>query len=437
MRQSLIEQLDGLSSNRSAKTNPKTKTEDSASKVEAEAIEIVRGDLAIERIASELELVLVSGQPIVPFAAISRHSLQKFWEWAQRDLDQTIISEISETLGANKRPSDRTMELSLKKLIDVVQPLFQSAAKDEDFGRRLSIQMGGREVYETIPTILMAFSYVGYIKSGLALGRELSADGSLEAIEYALGQTEFPSLSIKKLWCLSFVGGMAKPELLAEAIAKLGSRKNELILRKAGFGEYLDALLIDSQKRIEIIEEQSGIFRDVDLMCKSIDRFHHLARGMSFQFEMGKNAEWHLQLEALIKRGASALNSRFEDIVPRVNAVLRPAKPGKATQIDPSEVLVAFNCLYILAATRAARESLAVNAIVDKAWKDIGGALEVVVDQVFDHYKLVAGNDQSATVQAEVAIKFCTIRFGAEYAAILKRNKVNIEKRAKKKVRRA
>ncbi len=111
--------------------------------------------------------------------------------------------------------------------------------------------------------------------------------------------------------------------------------------------------------------------------------------------------------------------------------MLRP-KPsnGSAPHLDPADVLQAYNGLYILAATRTARESLAVNAIVDRVWRDVGKSLEAMVDRIFEHFKQSAGGDQFDHAQVDIAIKFCSIRFGAEYAAILRKNKDNIIKRS-------
>jgi len=429
MRGSPLEQLGALSSSRgvaagTTDNKPQVRPDD-------EAIFAVQKDMAIERISAELSLLLLDGEPEVFGAGIRRFALDHFWEWIQRDLDQNAIAEINKSLGGQDQPTEREVELTLGKIIDIVTPIIQSCFRDDELRRRLTIQMGGPAVFETVPVILSAFGYVGYIKSGVRFGRELSGHEDPDALKYALEHIEFPSNDVKGLWCQSFTSGVSRTDILAATIAKLSYASTSEAITKSGFAEFVDALLINAQQQIEIIENQSGIFKDIDLTCRAIDRFHQIARGLQFHLELSKSSKWNYSLERLVKRGANSLSGKFSDILRDVKKVLGPAQNGKAAgRLDPADVLHAYNGLYILAATRSARESLAVNAVVDRVWKDVGISLEAMVDPIFEHFKLSAGSDALDSAQVDIAIKFCSIRFGEDYAAILSRNKANILRRA-------
>lgn len=429
MRRSPLEQLSELSNMRStAKVSAKT---DTVSYADDDAIAAVQNDMAIERISAELAPILLDGQPEVFGAGICRVSLNRFWHWAQRDLNPSEFAEINNSLGGHRQPSERDIEISLNRIVEIVTPLLGECAADAELKRRLSIQMGGDDVFDVVPIILIAFSYIGYIKSGVNLGRELSAHEEPEALSYALEQMQFPSIETKKLWCQSFTSGIARPDFLVAAIAKLSYATTEDAIKKTGFGEFVDALLVNAQQQTEIIENQSGLFRDIDLTCRAIDRFHHIARGLQFHLDLSKSSAWNASLERLVKRGASSLSKKFSDILHDVSKVLRPAPKGVASvRLDPADVLQAYNGLYIMAATRPARESLAVNAVVDRVWKDVGTSLEAMVDRIFEHFKHTTGSDAFDVAQVDIVIKFCSIRFGAEYASILRRNKDNIVRRA-------
>jgi len=429
MRRSPLEQLNALSASRS-KANAEN-DEKSAILVEDEAVAAIHRDMAIERITAELELILLDGQPEVFGAGIRRSALDHFWEWLQRDLQQEEIFLVNEVLGGQSQPSERQIEVALSNIVEMVSPLLQKCHEDPETKRRLTIQMGGPEVFEVLPTILLAFRYVSYIKSGVNLGRELSASEDPGAFAYALEHISFPTAEVKSLWCQSFVSGVLRADLLAATIAKLSYASTDEAIKKSGFGEYVGALLTNAQQQIEIIENQTGIFRDIDLTCRAIDRFHQIARGLQFHLDLSKSSKWNVALERLVKRGALSLSSRFSDVLHDVNKVLGPAPKGaNSVGLDPANVLQAYNGLYVMAATRSARESLAVNAVVERVWKDVGTALEAMVDRIFEHFKHSAGSDAFDTAQVEIAIKFCSIRFGAEYAAILRRNKDNIVRRA-------
>lgn len=428
MRRSPLEQLDALSGRRTAE---KPAAEPVAKKTDEDAIAAVHKDMAIERISNELAVLIVEGKPEIFGASISRKALEHFWEWAQRDLDVEQIAEINKTIGGQHQPDERELEIALNRIVELVTPLLEKSDNDTELKRRLTIQMGGLDVFEAVPTILLAFSYVGYIKSGLDLGQELNSQEDNEALGYALEHMEFPSNDIKSLWCQSFASKLLRADGLAATISKLSFATTEDAIKKSGFAEFVDALITNAQQQIEIIENQSGMFRDIDLTCRAIDRFHQIARGLQFHLDLAKTSKWNVALERLIKRGADSLNGKFSDILVDVNKVLRP-KPsnGSEPHLDPADVLQAYNGLYILAATRTARESLAVNAIVDRVWRDVGKSLEAMVDRIFEHFKQSAGGDQFDHAQVDIAIKFCSIRFGAEYAAILRKNKDNIIKRS-------
>ncbi|MGJ8528466.1 hypothetical protein [Maritalea sp.] len=428
MQRSPIEQLAALSSNRKASESPAVS--DVEIEIDSEEIALVQKDLAIERILTALNTVVTSAAPVIKQAAISKDAIEHLWEWAQRDLDPDVVANLNQALGSGAIPTDYELEKHLSEIINLVEPLYVKCNSDDELQRRLSIQMGGAEVYEVVPTILLAFNYVGYIQSGATFGRELSSFDDPEALKYALEQIDFPSTDIKKLWCLSFVAGVARPDILAATIAKLCFANTEEAFKKTGYSEFLDALVLEAQKQIEIIEQQAGLFKDVDLMCKAIDRFHHIARGLHLHLDLPKSAKWNLLLEGFTKRGAVALHSRFSDVLANMKNVLRPTKGETSAAINPADVLQAYNGLYILSATRSARESLAVNAMVEKNWKDVGYALENLIDRVFEHYKRVGANDKVTRTRVEVLIKFCAIRFGLDYATTLAKHKSNIERRS-------
>ncbi|MCZ4271142.1 hypothetical protein [Maritalea porphyrae] len=429
MRRSPLEQLNALSASRSS--DRLSTSNDHATKVDDDAVAAVHKDMAIERISSELGPIILDGQPEMFGAGIRRSALDHFWEWAQRDLDQTEISKINDVLGGQSQPDEREIERSLSKIVDIVSPIFAQNVADSEQKRRLTIQVGGVEVFDAIPTILLAFSYISYIGTGANLGRELSENEEPEAFIYALEHIDFPSNDIKSLWCQTFATGVLRPDLLAAAIAKLSYASTEEAIKKSGYGEYVDALITNAQQQIEMIEKQTGIFRDIDLTCKAIDRFHHIARGLQFHLDLSKSSKWNISLERLVKRGANALSGKFVDVLRDVKKVLGPAPRGATSiMLDPADVLQAYNGLYIMAATRSARESLAVNAVVERGWKDVGTALEAMVDRIFEHFKHSTGSDAYDNAQMDIVIKFCSIRFGVEYAAILRRNRDNILRRA-------
>ena len=85
--------------------------------------------------------------------------------------------------------------------------------------------------------------------------------------------------------------------------------------------------------------------------------------------------------------------------------------------------------MYVLAAVRDSRDSLAVNALFDQAWSQSGEALELHLVRNLELYKLNP-DDVLIGTRLDAAIKMAEIRFTPEYAETLRRARHTAERRA-------
>jgi hypothetical protein len=205
--------------------------------------------------------------------------------------------------------------------------------------------------------------------------------------------------------------------------------ETEQTVRKSGYGPYGDAMVVNLQQLVDTIEEQAGLFSDIDLMCRAIDRFHRIARVLHYYLDLGKSSQWNHCIEILTGRVSKVLEKRLSEVVPNVTNVLRT--PAQKAQIlfTTDHVLQAYNSVYLLDAARNAKESLAVNTVVERTWNELGKSLEILLERALEDQKAAPFGDSLAIAKVDIAIKLCSIRFGAEYAQIMSKNKENIERR--------
>jgi hypothetical protein len=104
-----------------------------------------------------------------------------------------------------------------------------------------------------------------------------------------------------------------------------------------------------------------------------------------------------------------------------VNRALRRHREG-ADRLDTDQILSALNGVYLLAAVRDCRDSLALNALFDRTWRLVGQALDIHIQRNLD---LLRANptDRIIPERLDAAIKMAELRFNAEYADVLRRAK--------------
>ena len=71
----------------------------------------------------------------------------------------------------------------------------------------------------------------------------------------------------------------------ATAAIRIANSALEPALIRWGFGPMLDAMLAHAQNQIPALS-QVGTFSDMDLVCRSVDRFHRLMRAVTGYVEL-------------------------------------------------------------------------------------------------------------------------------------------------------
>ncbi|MGN6488279.1 MAG: hypothetical protein ACTHLT_10735, partial [Devosia sp.] len=83
---------------------------------------------------------------------------------------------------------------------------------------------------------------------------------------------------------------------------------------------------------------------------------------------------------------------------------------------------------YVLATVRDCRDSLALNALFDQTWQQVGQALEIHVQRNLELFRSKP-SDRVTGQRLDAAIKMAELRFNGEYAEVLRRARDSAERR--------
>ena len=355
--------------------------------------------------------------------AISRAHAMAAWTWIRRDLaDDLIAPDASEDNPA----AVQALEALMPELLSRARAATTAAGATHDAERRLKSQLGGEAAWTRLPVVFNALKCRALLEKARSFGRAVNGMNDEAALAMALQSMPLQDQAIAALLMQAAVGQVASPSRLVTAVIRIAGSPSEAAIQRAGFGPLIDALLAHAQNQLPSLS-QTGPFADIDLTCRGIDRFHRLIRAVHGFVELGRTGRWAMIIAALTKAVSERVEPKLRDVGPDVNKALRRPREG-ADRFDADLLLSALNGVYVLATVRDCRDSLALNALFDQSWTQIGQALEIHVQRNLEILRQSPA-DSATSQRLDAAIKMAEMRFNAEYADVLRRAKETAEKR--------
>ena len=355
--------------------------------------------------------------------AVSSDDVAAVWTWMVRDVapDLIDIEAIDDT-----QLSRTALESLMPELLARARKALMAAETSVELNRRLKTALGGDDAFEHLPTVLNALRCRGLLEKAQGFGR--AANGMTDEAQLALALQSMPlsDRPVAALLLQAAVGQVAMPAKLVAAAIRIAGGTTEILLNKAGFAPLIEALLAHAQNQIPPLS-QMGTFGDMDLVCRSVDRFHRLIRAITSYVELNRGGRWATIAAALTKEVSDRIEPKLRDVGPDLNQALRRREGHD--RIDSDQVLQALNGMYLLATVRDSRDSLAVNAVFDQAWAQTGQALEIHIERLLQQTRTNPA-DQVVAQRFDAALKMAEIRFGQEYADTIRRARDTIERRA-------
>jgi len=364
-----------------------------------------------------IECVLVAEPVDFEFdGAIARGHATAAWGWLVRDVAPDLIDpDADETAPA----SLAALTALLPELLARARKLLAEAETNREAQRLLQIQLGGEEQFRRLPVVLNALKCRPLLDKAQSFGRATNGIQDEGALALTLQSMPLSDRAVAALLMQAAVSQAANPSRLMTAVIRIAGSAAEASIVRAGFSPLVDAILAHAQNQVPTLS-QFGPFADIDLICRAVDRFHRLIRAVHGYVELARNGRWSMVVAALTKQVSERVEPRLRDVVMDVNKALRRHREGTDR--------LALNGVYLLATVRDARDSLALNALFDQTWMQVGQALEIHIQRNLDMLRRDP-SDRIVAERLDAAIKMAELRFNAEYAEVLRRAKDTAEKR--------
>lgn len=364
-----------------------------------------------------LDAVTVHGPTEFSFdGAVSTDDAAAAWTWMVRDLATDLIDiESLEDSDVNLM----ALESLMPELMSRGRKALADAQASPELARKIMTQLGSEECYSRLPVVFNALRCRGLLEKAAGFGRAANAMADDAALALALQSMPLNDQAVASLLLEAAMGQVANPSRMVTAAIRIAGGASEASLTRAGFAPLIDAILSHAQNQISALV-QLGTFGDVDLVCRSVDRFHRLVRAVTGYVELSRNSRWSTICGALTKAASERLEPSLRDVGPDLNKALR--KREGTDRLDSDLVLSALNGMYLLAAVRDSRDSLALNAVFEQVWAQTGQAIEIHIERLMLQLRQ---NPADAIVSArlDAALKMAELRFNQEYADTLRRAK--------------
>ncbi len=349
--------------------------------------------------------------------AIERSEVRAVWTWLVRDVDENLQSEAIGTLSAEA--SARARGSFCNKVAKMIASTIEAARENEEFARRVQIQLGGQQVFDRLPQIEQAFRNQQLLAKAVAFGQAINGVRDDASLKLALESFPVDDPAVTALMMQAALGMVRNPNRLVGVVVELSDGETQNAITRAGYAPVIEAILAHAQNQIFHFTDAGGTFADIDLICRAMERYHRMVRALLSITEGDKGSRWAEKVAILVREMSELIEPRLARIDADVRQSLRKPRSGP-DRLDTDMLLDALNGLYLLAAAREARDALALNSLISTLWSDVGKVLEILVSRNLEAFKQEPDNDIVAH-RLNTGIKMAEIRFNPEYADILVR----------------
>lgn len=364
-----------------------------------------------------IDSVLVGDGGLYEFdGAIPHEHAASAWIWMRRDLAHDLFDE---PMGEDRPEARPALEAVLPELLARADKAVAASRTSHDAERRLRMQLGGQNAWRHLPQVVSALRSRTLLEKAQNLGGAINTMQDEAQLADALRAMPLGDQHLAALLMQAMVGQVANPSVLITAATKVAGSETEISVTRAGFGPLVDAILAHAQNQVRLLM-QVGPFADVDMLCRALDRFHRLHRAVHGLLDLNPKGRWAMIAGGLTKTASDRIAPRIRTVLFDLNRALRRQREGMPDRLDSDQILVALGSVYMLKSVREARDSLALNAIFDRMWAQVGQALEIHIDRNLD----ILRKDPDDGITAErldAAIKMAEVRIGSEYAEVMRK----------------
>jgi cell division protein ZapA (FtsZ GTPase activity inhibitor) len=372
-----------------------------------------------------IDPVLVNEPVLFPFGgSVSADAAASIWTWVARDLCPDLISGDG---VANGNFGAADLEPLMPEIMSRMKAAVEKVDRDNEALRRLRAQSGRDNFRDEVAVVMAALKARALLPKAQGFGKAVNSMSDDAALGVALQSMPLKDPVLAALLFHAAMGQIANPTRLITSVIKLSGNAGEQVIARNGFSPLLDAVLAHAQNQLKHLQ-LNGPFADIDMVCRSLERFHRLVRSLTGYVEFARGSRATQVLSTITKMVSDRVEPRLKEVATDLNQAMRRPREG-ADRIDNDRLLGAINGVYLLSSVRDCRDSLALNAVFDQAWSQTGQALELHIQRNLDLLRQNPG-DAMTGARLDAAIKMAEVRFNADYADTLRRARATAERRA-------
>lgn len=354
--------------------------------------------------------------------AIAQSHALSLWIWMSRDIAPDLMRL---DLSPDDPLAREALDLAMPEILARSRDAVTTATANAEAERRLIMQVGGEAAYSRLPVVLNALKCRHLLDKAQSFGRAINSMPDEAALGMALQSMPLNDHAVTAMLLQAAIGQVSHPGKLMQAVVRIAGAATEQAIVRAGFGPLVDAIFSHAQSQVPALQ-QFGAFADIDMVCRAIDRFHRLMRAVMGFVELNRLSRWSSVAAGLTTTVSALVEPKLKDVGPSINLALR--RHSGTDRVDSEQLLAALNGCYVLSAVRDCRDSLALNALFDQTWQQVGQALEIHVQRNLELFRSNP-SDRVTGQRLDAAIKMAELRFNGEYADVLRRARDSAERR--------
>src|SRR5690606_8932883 len=218
--------------------------------------------------------------------SVSVEAANAAWVWVVRDLCTDIISAEGVANG-HFRAAD--LEPLMGEVLVRMKIALEKVDGDIEAMRRLRAQSGRENAREEIGVVMAALRARALLPKAQGFGKAVNTMTDDAALGTALQSMPLQDPQLAALLFQAAVGQVANPTRLTSTVVRLSGNASEAAIARNGFSPLVDAILAQAQNQLRHLQ-LTGPFADVDLVCRSLDRFHRLVRSLTGYVEFARGS---------------------------------------------------------------------------------------------------------------------------------------------------
>lgn len=296
--------------------------------------------------------------------------------------------------------------------------MFVDVGSDESELQRLGVQLGGADKLIQFKRLLVLYANAKLL-SKLTEFADTESEHVFECHFAGIcNELETIPAHVHALMMFQIARKCLSPRVFINGLVQAAGTSNPAAIAAKGLDLPLKALLVHAEELVEGVQRMNSGFFDADDVCAKIERFHNISQALIVGIDLDDKDEFIRQLQTQARR----LSRWIEPIIKNtsyliIRALKLPKNKGHYV-MNKEAILEAKSGMYVLEAVRRCRDSLAVNVLFAKTWKEVGAILEPIMQQSLSHFTDHPVKNSPAHLRLDASIELGKLRFGDEYSQI-------------------